>query len=76
MDPAYMMLLNIDVVFSPQTYGESTLVLVSKLIDECDLHGRGFVDLGSGVGQVCMMVAALSSASRLVFLSCIVLLAT
>jgi len=49
--------------FSPQTYGESTLALVSKLIDECDMDGKTFVDLGSGVGQVCMMVAALSSAS-------------
>lgn len=50
--------------FSPQTYGESTLALVSKLIDECDLAGKVFVDLGSGVGQVCMMIAALSNASR------------
>lgn len=56
--------------------------------DECDLAGKTFVDLGSGVGQVwiwqparskhatrcpslhtcnsqvCMMIAALSSASR------------
>ena len=51
--------------------------------DECDLEGKGFVDLGSGVGhvykcndvsmlpfndnsyfQVCMLMAALSNASR------------
>jgi len=49
--------------FSPQTYGEAKLALVSKMIDECDVDGKTFVDLGSGVGQVCMMFAALSSAS-------------
>jgi hypothetical protein len=37
----------------------------SSRIDECEMHGRGFVDLGSGVGQVslsCRMM--LSQPSR------------
>ncbi len=66
------------------TYGESTIVLVRCILNECqaDLHGKTFVDLGSGCGQVCfprvlclilssifvlqvcMMVAALSSAAK------------
>jgi hypothetical protein len=37
---------------------------VSKLADEFDMAGKTFVDLGSGVGQVCMLIAALSKASR------------
>ena len=49
---------------SPQTYGESTIILVSKLVGEFDMAGKTFLDLGSGVGQVCMLIAALSKASR------------
>jgi hypothetical protein len=43
--------------------------LVSKLVDEFDIEGKTFVDLGSGVGQVCMMISALSKPSRYL-LSC------
>ena len=50
--------------FSAETYGESTIILVSKLLDEFDMTDKTFVDLGSGVGQVCMLIAALSKASR------------
>jgi len=50
---------------SSQTYGESNMPLVSKLVAEIkQMEGQIFVDLGSGVGQVCMMVAALSRASK------------
>jgi hypothetical protein len=50
--------------FSSETYGESTIILVTKLLDEFDMVGKTFVDLGSGVGQVCMLIAALCKASR------------
>ena len=50
---------------SSQTYSESNMPLVSKLVAETkNMKGKIFVDLGSGVGQVCMMVAALSRASK------------
>ena len=50
---------------SSQTYGESNIPLVAKLVAENkQMEGKIFVDLGSGVGQVCMMVAALSRASK------------
>jgi hypothetical protein len=50
---------------SSQTYGESNIPLVSKLVAKNkQMEGKIFVDLGSGVGQVCMMVAALSRASK------------
>jgi hypothetical protein len=49
---------------SSQTYGESNISLVSKLVAETKNMKEIFVDLGSGVGQVCMMVAALSRASK------------
>ncbi len=44
-----------DHVCSPQTYGESRNLLVAKMIDECDVSGKTFVDLGSGVGQVSLL---------------------
>ena len=42
------------------------MVLVLKMLQQCssDFAGKAFIDLGSGVGQVCMMVAALSNASN------------
>lgn len=48
-----------------ETYGEATIVLVRKILSVCDgnLANKTFVDLGSGCGQVCMMMAALSSAA-------------
>ena len=46
------LLLNRYPKFGACTYGESTNILVSKLIDECNVGGKIFVDLGSGVGQV------------------------
>lgn len=49
------------------TYGEAKRALILKMLDACpDLAGKTFVDLGSGCGQVCMMVAALSEASKCV----------
>ena len=41
-------------------------VVVISCLEECDvvtIAGKAFVDLGSGVGQVCMMIAALTHAS-------------
>ena len=41
-------------------------VVVISCLEECDvvtIAGKTFVDLGSGVGQVCMMIAALTHAS-------------
>ncbi len=49
-----------------ETYGEATLVLVMAILNVLnnDLAGTTFVDLGSGCGQVCFMMAALSKAAR------------
>jgi hypothetical protein len=49
-----------------ETYGEATLVLVHAILDFMmdDLAGKTFVDLGSGCGQVCLMMAVLSKAAR------------
>lgn len=63
MDPA---LLRKYKPLSSETYGEANMVLVLKMLQQCssDFAGKAFIDLGSGVGQVCMMVAALSNASN------------
>uniref|UniRef100_A0A8C1Q7B4 Histone-lysine N-methyltransferase, H3 lysine-79 specific n=1 Tax=Cyprinus carpio TaxID=7962 RepID=A0A8C1Q7B4_CYPCA len=45
--------------FSPEVYGETSFDLVAQIIDEMEmLEEDTFVDLGSGVGQVVLQVAA------------------
>uniref|UniRef100_A0A8C8DMC7 Histone-lysine N-methyltransferase, H3 lysine-79 specific n=1 Tax=Oryzias sinensis TaxID=183150 RepID=A0A8C8DMC7_9TELE len=45
--------------FSPEVYGETSFDLVAQIIDEIDMmEDDTFVDLGSGVGQVVLQVAA------------------
>ncbi|XP_041913428.1 histone-lysine N-methyltransferase, H3 lysine-79 specific isoform X3 [Alosa sapidissima] len=45
--------------FSPEVYGETSFDLVAQIIDEVELMEEDtFVDLGSGVGQVVLQVAA------------------
>ncbi|XP_030289469.1 histone-lysine N-methyltransferase, H3 lysine-79 specific [Sparus aurata] len=45
--------------FSPEVYGETSFDLVSQIIDEMEMmEDDTFVDLGSGVGQVVLQVAA------------------
>ncbi|KAJ0182619.1 hypothetical protein K1T71_001988 [Dendrolimus kikuchii] len=45
--------------FSPEVYGETSYELVSQMIDQIDITSEDvFVDLGSGVGQVVLQMAA------------------
>uniref|UniRef100_A0A8C4XE69 Histone-lysine N-methyltransferase, H3 lysine-79 specific n=1 Tax=Erpetoichthys calabaricus TaxID=27687 RepID=A0A8C4XE69_ERPCA len=45
--------------FSPEVYGETSFNLVAQIIDEIEMmEDDTFVDLGSGVGQVVLQVAA------------------
>ncbi|XP_061681046.1 histone-lysine N-methyltransferase, H3 lysine-79 specific isoform X2 [Syngnathoides biaculeatus] len=45
--------------FSPEVYGETSFDLVAQIIDEMEMMDEDtFVDLGSGVGQVVLQVAA------------------
>uniref|UniRef100_A0A8C5N9D6 Histone-lysine N-methyltransferase, H3 lysine-79 specific n=1 Tax=Gouania willdenowi TaxID=441366 RepID=A0A8C5N9D6_GOUWI len=45
--------------FSPEVYGETSFDLVAQIIDEMEImEDDTFVDLGSGVGQVVLQVAA------------------
>ncbi|XP_067086585.1 histone-lysine N-methyltransferase, H3 lysine-79 specific isoform X2 [Osmerus mordax] len=45
--------------FSPEVYGETSFDLVAQIIDEMEMmEDDTFVDLGSGVGQVVLQVAA------------------
>ncbi|XP_020295581.1 histone-lysine N-methyltransferase, H3 lysine-79 specific [Pseudomyrmex gracilis] len=45
--------------FSPEVYGETSYELVSQMIDQIEVTGEDvFVDLGSGVGQVVLQMAA------------------
>ncbi|MCJ8738010.1 hypothetical protein PDJAM_G00030720 [Pangasius djambal] len=45
--------------FSPEVYGETSFDLVAQIIDEIEMMEEDtFVDLGSGVGQVVLQVAA------------------
>ncbi|CAH2102696.1 unnamed protein product [Euphydryas editha] len=45
--------------FSPEVYGETSYELVCQMIDQIDITGEDvFVDLGSGVGQVVLQMAA------------------
>ncbi|XP_035277480.1 histone-lysine N-methyltransferase, H3 lysine-79 specific-like, partial [Anguilla anguilla] len=48
--------------FSPEVYGETSFDLVTQIIQEMDMVEEDtFVDLGSGVGQVVLQVAAATS---------------
>lgn len=48
--------------FSPEVYGETSFDLVAQMIDEIKMTEDDlFVDLGSGVGQVVLQVAAATS---------------
>ncbi|XP_069362021.1 histone-lysine N-methyltransferase, H3 lysine-79 specific isoform X1 [Maniola hyperantus] len=45
--------------FSPEVYGETSYELVCQMIDQIDITAEDvFVDLGSGVGQVVLQMAA------------------
>lgn len=45
--------------FSPEVYGETSYELVSKMIEEIQVtEDDVFLDLGSGVGQVVLQMAA------------------
>lgn len=45
--------------FSPEVYGETSFDLVAQMIKEVPMNRNGlFIDLGSGVGQVILQVAA------------------
>ncbi|VDM30857.1 unnamed protein product [Hydatigera taeniaeformis] len=45
--------------FSPQVYGETSFELIQQMVDSIPISGEDtFIDLGSGVGQVVLQVAA------------------
>lgn len=45
--------------WSPEVYGETSFEFVSQMIENLDLRPNDiFIDLGSGVGQVVLQVAA------------------
>ncbi|THD18503.1 Histone-lysine N-methyltransferase H3 lysine-79 specific [Fasciola hepatica] len=49
--------------FSPQVYGETSFELISQMIETVTISpDDSFIDLGSGVGQVVLQVAACSDA--------------
>jgi len=51
--------------FTPEVYGETSFELICQILDKLHPIGREnkFVDLGSGVGQVVLQVAALTNCS-------------
>lgn len=45
--------------WSPEVYGETSFEFISQMLDSCNLRPDDvFIDLGSGVGQVVLQVAA------------------
>lgn len=45
--------------WSPEVYGETSFEFISQMLDSCNLKPDDvFIDLGSGVGQVVLQVAA------------------
>jgi H3 lysine-79-specific histone-lysine N-methyltransferase len=51
--------------FSPEVYGETSFEFISQMINEIGLTSEDvFVDLGSGVGQVVLQVAAATDCRR------------
>jgi len=51
--------------FTPEVYGETSFELINQMIDQISPIGEDnkFLDLGSGVGQVVLQVAALTDCS-------------
>lgn len=53
--------LNNYVAFSPEVYGETSFEFIAQMISEVEITSNDqFIDLGSGVGQVVMQVAAMT----------------
>lgn len=53
--------------FSPQVYGETRFEFVQQMIEEIGIEKDDvFIDLGSGIGQVVMHVAAAFNCSRVI----------
>jgi H3 lysine-79-specific histone-lysine N-methyltransferase len=51
--------------FSPQVYGETSFDLIDQLLNRITLKETDtFIDLGSGVGNVVLHVAAVSNCKR------------
>lgn len=51
--------------FSPEVYGETSFEFISQMINEIGLTSEDiFVDLGSGVGQVVLQVAAATACRK------------
>lgn len=51
--------------FSPQVYGETSFDFIAQMIEETDFdEDTIFVDLGSGVGQVILQVAAMTTVKQ------------
>lgn len=49
--------------FSPEVYGETSFEFISQMIDQIPIKENDvFIDLGSGVGQVVLQVAASTNA--------------
>lgn len=45
--------------WSPEVYGETSFEFISQMLENCQLKSDDvFIDLGSGVGQVVLQVAA------------------
>lgn len=50
--------------FSPEVYGETSYELVAQMIDQIEItEDDVFIDLGSGVGQVVLQMAASTKCS-------------
>lgn len=51
--------------FSPEVYGETSFLFVQQMIDQIGFSDQDvFIDLGSGVGQVVLHVAAIGKCKR------------
>ena len=49
--------------FSPEVYGETSFEFIAQMVDQIGLNANDtFIDLGSGVGQVVLQIAASTSA--------------
>lgn len=45
--------------WTPEVYGETSFEFIAQMLESCNLRkGDIFIDLGSGVGQVVLQVAA------------------
>ena len=51
--------------FSPEVYGETSFPFIQQIIEEFPLNEEDvFIDLGSGIGQVVLQVAAASKCAK------------